>query len=451
MSILRSLLVLFLLAAPVARGQVVESPVAFDSAGRIMALTRLQAARASLQPPAWRVVGDFSEARLYSIGGGAYVLTVARRDGAIERYAMTQADVDYLRDRIETLPPPILSMPDNTVRGAFIRNQALLGLTVYAPTFAVAITDDNAGASAAYLLVAGATFFGASQLARDYTITAPQNNLATHAAVHAAAAGGALAYALGGERDAQAASAFAGGIAGSAGGIIFGRGMTEGEVAATGFGADLTALTALGLIVASTDEESTDAFDVTDDLDISREQAALLVGAAGVGYWLGHAYARRVSYNLTPGDIGTLWVSGALGALAVSPFLVESDVERSVDALAVTGGFLGGVALGERLFARRFDHSSGDATLLGLGGLAGGFVGLGAAKLFEDEGDDRNDDTDATAAAIGAVAGVGLTHWMIRPRGDQGRVSSRFRFTPAGAAFAFAGVRGTHPIVSISF
>src|SRR5215210_754790 len=83
LSMPRILLALLLLVAPAAAAQVVETPQAFDSAGRLMAITPSIAARLQLGPPAWRVIGDYTEARLYSVGGDAYVLAVTRRDGSV--------------------------------------------------------------------------------------------------------------------------------------------------------------------------------------------------------------------------------------------------------------------------------------------------------------------------------------------------------------------------------
>src|ERR687890_120443 len=72
-------------AAPAAlRAQeAVERPEPFDSAGRVRVITPTAAARLMLGPPAWRITGDYREARLYSSAEG-YVIAVTRRDGTIE-------------------------------------------------------------------------------------------------------------------------------------------------------------------------------------------------------------------------------------------------------------------------------------------------------------------------------------------------------------------------------
>lgn len=444
---MRFLLALLLLVAPGAAAQVVETPQPFDSAGRLMAITPAIAARLQLGPPAWRVVGDYSEARLYALGGDAYVLAVTRRDGAVERYSITGADRAYLLERTSALPPRFAARPDRGDRNKFIRNQTILGLIVYAPAFADAITDDDAGGASAYLLMAGATFFGASQLARDFTITPAMRSLSTHGALHVAASGGALAYALGagGENDvdddAVSAGIFLGGIAGTAAGLYFGNNMTTGQAVAAGFGADVSALTMLGGILAAMGG---------DDIrfDASRADAALLVAAAGVGYPAGYLYARTVPYKVTGGDIGTLWLSGLLGASTTGIFIAGESPGLTTTALTLTGGFLGGLIAGDRIFVRRFDHTAGDATQMALGGLAGGLIGLGIANLV-----DKNDNGHLGMGLFtaGAAGGIAVTRALIEPGGDEGRFSSRLRLNPTGAVLAATGVRGRFPLLSVSF
>src|SRR4051794_2528430 len=70
----------------VARAQVVETPIPFDSARRVLAVTPAVADRFHLSGPAWTVQGEYREARLYSVDpGGGFVLVVQRLSGALER------------------------------------------------------------------------------------------------------------------------------------------------------------------------------------------------------------------------------------------------------------------------------------------------------------------------------------------------------------------------------
>jgi hypothetical protein len=457
---MRFLLVLLLVVAPAAAAQVVETPQPFDSAGRLMAITPSIAARLQLSPPSWRVVGDYREARLFALGGDAYVLAVTRRDGSVERYSITGADRAYLMERASTLPPRFALRPDRADRNKFIRNQTLLGLFIYAPAFADAVTDDPAGGVSAYLLMAGASFFGAAQLTRDMTVTPAMRSLSTHGALHSAAAGGALAYALGAghesddpddvgsnqtsaDSDGIAAGIFVGGLAGTAAGLYFGNRMTTGQAVASGFGADVTALTMLAGIFAAKGghDNSVDG--------LNRGDAALLIAAGGAGYPLGYLYARRAPYMVSGGDIGTLWISGLLGASTTSIFLAnDTDQRVTTTSLTLAAGFLGGLVAGDRIFVRRFDHTAGDATQMALGGIAGGLIGLGIANLIDES---ENGHLGMGLFTAGAAGGVAVTHLLIEPGGDEGRFSSRLRFNPTGAALAAAGVRGRYPLMSLAF
>jgi hypothetical protein len=378
------------------------------------------------------------------------VLAVTRRDGSIERYSLTESDRAYLRERTSTLPPQFAARVDRGDRNKFIRNQTILGALVYAPAFADAITDDDAGGASAYLLMAGGTFFAASQLARDMTITPAMRSLSTHGALHAAAAGGTLAYALGAggdeldeEDDAISAGIFVGGIAGTAAGLYFGNNMTSGQAVASGFGADVAMLSTLGLIYAvkGGDDGSMD--------NLNRGDAALLVASAAAGYPLGYLYARTAPYKVTGGDVGTLWLSGLLGiSTTTAIFLADEDPRVTTTALALTGGFLGGAFLGDRVLVRRFDHTAGDATQMALGGIAGGLIGLGIANLV-----DRSDNGHVGMGffTAGATGGMVITHVLIEPGGDEGRFSSRLRLNPMGAMLAASGMTGRFAVLSLSF
>jgi hypothetical protein len=77
-----------------AHAQAVERPEPFDSAGRVAAITPSVAARLQLGPPAWRITGNYQEARLYSLGDGGYVIIVTRPSGAVERYSVTAYEND---------------------------------------------------------------------------------------------------------------------------------------------------------------------------------------------------------------------------------------------------------------------------------------------------------------------------------------------------------------------
>jgi hypothetical protein len=449
-----------------ASAQVVERPEPFDSAGRVQAITPLIAARLQLQPPAWRITGDYREARLFNAGDGMWVIVVTRRDNAQERYAVTAADRDYLRAKTANLPPGLVEQITTTVdrtareglqtiqqpsaRGAFIASQSLLGLAVYAPSFAYAVTNEGAGRVATYLLVAGGTYFAAASLSRDMHITPPQNVLATQMALSGGAAGWALSYAADAPNDGRAASIFVGSLAGTAAGLWLGRDMTSAQAMSATTGSNMLALTAAGVMLA------TGTLDEKVDGGSPRAAALGLVAAGVLGYPLGARYGRTTSYHVTGGDVATLWVAGGIGTAAAGTVLAAADVEeQSAIWLGLTGGFVGGVLAGDRLLVRRFDHSWGQAATVAAGGIGGGLMGAGVAVLVDQ--DDPSPGLVLGLLTAGAVTGVGVADWLTTTPADArhgvrtGAAPRRVRVDATALAMAAGRVPGRHALVSVSF
>lgn len=465
---------LFVLAfalATRASAQVVETPEPFDSAGRVTVVTPSMAARLQLSPPAWRITGDYAGARLFALGDQGYVIVVERRDGTQERYAITRPDREYLRAKTSNLPPGLLEDQLGRARAglgevkeqivtaarndAFVLNQGVLAALVYGPSFAYALSNETPGRVAAYVLGAGGTFYAATQVARNRRITPEQNALATHAALHGAAAGLGLAYAANGNSNVQGASAFVGGIGGSL--LALGiPSLRSADVAGATFGADATLITAY-LLTRASHQRSHDY--------PSRGEAAILAGSAIVGYPLGLQYARTASYNVTAGDIGAMWTTGAVGALAAGTIahgIVRNgnltpgtsayrDRHQTAVFSSAAGGFVLGAIAGDVALARRFDHTPYEAGILAASAAGGALMGAGAYSLIRP-----NRPSGAVgpyvAATVGSVAGIAIAEAFMPPRNDAGRQTSmRVRVDPVGLALAAARTPGQHALVQLQF
>jgi hypothetical protein len=339
-------------------------------------------------------------------------------------------------------------MPSMPARGEFARNQTSIAAILYGPAVATLI-GDPALASAAYLVVTGGTFFYTYSQSRHSSITRAQNHFSTDLALRGALAANLLLIA-GDIEDAKvgAAAALAGGIGGTLAGIKLGRPLTEAEVNASTYGSTALALTTLGVMGTA---------GMLND-DFSGVAPLAVVGALGAGLPLGLTYARRAAYTVTAGDVSTLGGAGALGVLAALT-IIPDDANMSAGSAIVTAGFLAGLAAGDRLVVRPFDYTRGEATLLGLGTLAGGAVGLGLTMAAEVE----SWRTVLGAMTLGGIGGALATHNLLdpspgavrgaargTPEGSPG-TSARLHFTPANAALAAAGVEGRHSLLSISF
>jgi len=432
--------------------QVIERPVPFDSAASVMVVTPLIASRAELRPPAWPVAGDFVAARLYTVTDSSYVLTVTRRTGVVERYTLSVSDRDAIRVSVSRLPREMLE-ERNDARNAFIRNQTLLGIIVYGPAFAVAVANNGAAATAGYLVVAGGSFFAASEISRRMFISRAQKDLSTNTGFNGALAGWATMYLLHAGEHGQGAGAFVGGLAGAALGLRFGRNMTEAEAVGAGFGSRVGALIAWGTTEAFQGEDRC-SFPTAGGVPTcgnrlsDRGQVALILASGLIGYPLGLLYPRNSSYNVTPGDIHTLWTTAGLGTLAGISLLPESPKQGTAFAAATAGGVLGIIA-GDRFLARRFDHSRTDAGLLTLGTTAGALMGAGVAALINNDFD--NPQLVFGLATVGGLTGLIVTERYLDPRPDAGRRRRTLAFVPTSLALLAARTPGTHALFNMRF
>jgi hypothetical protein len=428
--------------------QVVETPQPFDSAGRVLSLTPFAAARTGLGPPEWRISGDYVEARLYRNASGNYVIAVTRRDQSVERYDVTADDVIAIRAKVSGSPSQFAFRSQGRASSAFVRNQTLMGIGVYGPAMAYAIANEATGRGATYLLTAGATFFAATHLARRIQISPEMNSLGTHMGLRGGLIGLGTAHALDMSPDALAGGALIGSLGGTAAGLLLGSSWDPQEVVASEIGADLTAVTAWGLFFVVRGDG------VLSEAARNRE-IVLLSGATVAGYVLGHRYGNIVSHNITVGDARTLWVTGALGVSAGSIAIAGRDPSDRATGLALTSGWVAGVLAGELLLARRFDLSENDASLLALGSGAGALIGLGVARLTDNEGE--TDSRTMTWTTLGGIGGLFLTHYLLAPPVDAGKLPagtsarSSLQFNPVGLAMTAAKVPGSFPLLSVTF
>jgi energy-converting hydrogenase Eha subunit C len=434
-----------------ASAQVIERPVPFDSAGLVTVMTPFLADKAALRPPWWPVSGEFTEARLFTANDSTYVLAVGRRTGVVERYNLTATDREAIRAVVSRLPREVI-VARTDARNGFIARQSLLGLIAYGPTFAGAIANNDAGAAAGYLVVAGGSFFAASEISRRMLVTKPQTDLSFNLGHNGALAGWATMYLLHSNNHMQSAGAFIGGLTGAALGLHFANAMTEADAIGAGFGSDIGAL--IGYGAAETIRGSSGCVQKSDGTfdcggRISDRGVVALVLASGIiGYPLGVLYPRNASYSVTPGDIQTLWPSAAIGASAASLFLSD-DPTTSHAALALTSGGVVGMILGDRFLVRKFDHSRADGLRVTLGALAGGLMGAGIASLTNPS--DPNRRLVSGMATAGGLIGVIATERYLDPSPDAGRRGMRLTVNPMSIFFVAAHTPGNHSLLNVRF
>ncbi|MHB8838090.1 MAG: hypothetical protein ACYC7F_03970 [Gemmatimonadaceae bacterium] len=320
----------------------------------------------------------------------------------------------------------------------FVRNQTLLGIALYGPAFAATVADRPVPATAAYLVMAGGSFFAAAELARDIHITEAMELLATRAPILVGAAAGAAQYAMTGKHD-YAAGIFFGSLLGTTGALTLGRRLTTGAAMASVFGAEMTAGLTIGTMYA-----------LDADYSNARARAAAGAGAALAGMQLGAMYGTYARYNVTAGDVNALWTSSLIGAAAGGAFVANGHPGHQTSTLAVLGGAVAGLVAGDRLLVRRIDHTRSEGALVGVAGVAGGLMGGGVAVLVGSS--DRFNAVTAALGAAGAAGGVWMVERWMGVRPDAGRrLSERLTVTPQALALAAARVPGSHSLVRFTF
>jgi hypothetical protein len=327
----------------------------------------------------------------------------------------------------------------------------LLGIGVYGPAFAGAIGDNSGSYSAAYLVVAGGSFFAASEISRRTFISRPQADLSTNMGFNGALAGWGTAYLLSAGRKAQYAGTFIGGVTGSAIGLRAARNMTEADAVATAFGSDIGALIGFGTMEALRGgwRDCPNDTLVQDCRRLSNKSEVAVVLASGlIGYPIGLMYPRNARYNVTAGDVQTLAPAALLGAVAGVAF-VNKHAPYSTFATAATIGGVVGMMAGDRFLVQRYDHDRDDADRLWLGTIAGGLMGGGIAVL--GQASRNNPHVVGGLIAAGGLAGIIVTERYLRPNRDAGQPRLRVTFNPASIPLLAVRAPGNYSLLNVRF
>jgi hypothetical protein len=432
-----------------AAAQQIETPVPFDSAGRVRALTPELVVRYGLAAPVWPVAGAFVEGRMFALSAGGRVLVVSRPTGSVERYPLSDAEAGAIRATIDSAlsraSTAIASSADalsQPAGRAFARNQMILSVLLYG-TLLASLADDGQTGTALYFLGAGSSFFISQTISRNLRVTRAQNHLATDGAIKGYLGTAALIFVSGAEvgRKTYSSLGLAGALGGSIVGFRNGRRMDDAQAEAAATLSTLGALAGFGATGALLGAESTDG----------RLPVGVGLGAGLVGYALGPSYTRRSAYTVTRGDVQMLSTSAILGLGVALTAVADEDIDEQVAFATATAGWVGGAYIADRTFIRDFDYAMSDATGVQFSALAGGLMGTALAILVEPP----------PRAAIGLVTGGAILgafagHSFAKPprageASGETRTSSRLRFDPRALALAAAKTPGRHAVLSLTF
>lgn len=330
-------------------------------------------------------------------------------------------------------------------RADFVRNQTILGVTLYAPAVASTIARDGVAWGASYLLVAGGSYVAAAELSREITITDPMQHLSTWMPVQGAIAGAMLGEITEARHSNRALAILVGSLSGTATALWRGREMNAGEAAATTYGANTLGLVGFGAATAMGLNHETSAGGT------NKTRLALSLGGMVAGAPLGHAYAALAPYHVTPGDLSAMSAAAGVGMLAGLTAIanVDNRTDRQV-ASALTIGGIAGLLAGDRLLVRRYDHTQGQGRFVAAGGVAGALMGAGVSLVIG--GDETQWGTlSAALTTAGAAGGILLTQRYALPVADGVLRLGSLQLNPAAMVAAASGIRGSFTLGSFRF
>ena len=444
---------LFLAITRVAPAQTIETPAPFDSAARLFVITPGVATRLGLVAPSWPVIGEYVDARLYSVSpSGGFVLVARSQSGVFQRFPLSVAERAALQTVIDAAvvasgrPGADVGTDVSEPAGnGFARHLTVLGALAYGP-LAASLADDGNAAGAAYLAVTGLTFFLSYNAGQTGRITRAQSDLASNMGLAAAGAGGLLAYAAAGNADKGVrAVALGSGIVGTIAGASLGRPLTDAEAHAAVTGIEATAAGAWALSSAVGAS--------------SRGIAASVAGGEALGYVLGVRYPRRASFKVTAGDMNAVQTAGLVGALYGGAALAAIDHPKAREiGLTMGSSYLAGMVVGNYAIARREDLSTSEANIATVGAIAGGLIGLAVPVLTQ-----TNDNSlTLGAAGFGATLGMAVTLGITKQNRTDGtsrlgsvqRSDAGWRVTvPSAGILAGLATRapGRYPLLRVTF
>ena len=433
-----------------ARAQTVETPVAFDSARRVMAVTPALAERLRLASPLWPVSGEYRDAKLYRIEPpGGFVLVASRAEGVFERFPLTEDQVAALRAAVDEAmaaagrPVTELSaLPSEPAGNGFARHLTVLSALLYGPLSA-SLASGPSGGGALYLLVTGGTFFVSYSAAQSGHITKAQSDLAANLGVATGLAGWGAGYAAVGNSDKGVrAVALGSALVGTIGGAALGRTMTDAEAQGATAGIETVAASAWALSsAAGTDRRAT---------------AGVVAASELVGFPLGVSYPRHAGYRVTAGDVNALQTAGLVGALYGGAALGKSDASERALGIALGSAYVGGVLIGDLAIVRPLDLTTSEANIGTVGAIAGGLMGL-AVPVLAKSGDNA---FVFGSAAVGATLGFSAALGIAKPQRagmpgtrTDGARQSRLQIRPTVSALGgFLRRRpGPYPVVRVTF
>ncbi len=384
-----------------------ETSVPLDSAGTVHVID----APLERQLHLFDDVAGFLEARLFQLADSSYVLEISSEaDGRLtrERRALTTAAAEDFRREVSARlgrqrGPMARELED--ARGRFLTGMSILSLGYYGWAVPYVMQVESGRVyGGVYMLTSASGILVPFLLSRDAFVPEGAAALGLYGGSRGIFYGILLDVALAGEH-ARGRDMVGIGLMTSLAGLVGGyqsgwnARLDAGTAGAIGAYGDFGLYEGVmaGVLI---NEQWLDA-----DHPNGVAAVTLLGGVAGMG--AGALFSSRQSYGR--GDNAVLRTTGLLGiAVPVTALDLSGDVHWQSFAAATMAGTAVGLAAGHWL-TRDVDLTKTQGTLIELGAMGGGLVGLGLAYLTQPVGEDQS-DRYTLLGTLGAAGGFALTY-----------------------------------------
>ncbi len=288
--------ILFLISTAAFSQTVIEKPVPFDGAGKVMVMTRALRDHLRLFPE----VKDFANARLLQ-SDATFVLEITLTDGSRQRSSLTADERETLRGQIEhQLAVSPSAAINQKGRGLFLLSQLPIAMAWYSPAVLVITNASGAAAVGIYMISASAFFFVPLIMTRNAPMSEAQATMSVDYGYYGVADGFALATLIGlgnlfnsGGKSMQAGAAveLAASVGGQFLGYRLGRPYTLGQARYASL------LTDCGIVDGLLLGTFLQTFKGNDFNGNGRLNSALTLVGSGAGGYVGYRLARKQSWS----------------------------------------------------------------------------------------------------------------------------------------------------------
>lgn len=402
--------------------QTMETPMAFDSAGKIMEWDK----KMEIDARIFSEVADFEKALLWR-SDTVYVLEINSGHGRL-RKLLALTGIDSLRARVDAF----LSREGRAYvlnqegRGAYLLWQIPLSLGWYGPAVLMLTKPENGTtATGLYLTSAAATYFIPFMLTKNRQITSGQEHLSIACGFRGIMVGSLFCSILGVEGEqVYSATMLATSISGQIAGYHYGRRFTKPQARVISNYATL-GMVQLPLFSALIKDEYEN-----EESFFKTQSYYMLAGLAGGGY-LGYRLAHnKPCSDGQPSIIATAGWAGLLAGTGIY-FVMNGPYETGVygghnfeissgEAKLATSMALLTSASGLYLahkYTKGYTFSRGDGFIVMGSTAAGGLLGCGIGFLASPAGDVENNkffQTVSGLSSLGLITGYALGIYTIR-------------------------------------